>query len=83
MSTIVQVEKNQSETNINLIRRFTKRAQSVGVIQKVRSLRYRKRGTSKFSQKKQALKVLERREKIFRLIKLGKLPDKRRTAQQS
>ena len=81
MTILVQVEKNQNETNINLIRRFTKRAQGVSIVQQVRSIRYRKRKTSKFTQKKQALKSLERRKKIFRLIKLGKLPDRRRAVQ--
>jgi len=72
----IQVEKNASETNVNLLRRFTKRVQGSGVLSKVRSLRYATRKQSPYNVKKKALKNLRRKEEIAELIKQGKMSEK-------
>ncbi len=74
----VEVVKNNNETSISLIRRFTKRVQGAGIIPRVRGIRYSSRPTTKFSRKKRALKLLTRRATYEKLAKLGKLPPEKR-----
>ena len=73
MATNAEVTKNDGESTINLIRRFSKRVQGAGVITTLRSNRYASRTTSKAVARKQALKRISRRETIQELIKLGKM----------
>lgn len=77
MITNVEVEKAGSENNVSLIRRFTRKVQSSGILGRARSIRYNERPKSSYTKKKRALKTLTRRKEINRLIKLGKLPDNR------
>jgi ribosomal protein S21 len=72
----VAVEKNHNENNANLMRRFTKRMQSAGIVNKVRGERYYERALSDGAKKRKALKTLDRKEKYNTLFKLGKLPEK-------
>lgn len=74
----IQVEKNSNENNVNLLRRFTKRVQGSGVLNRVRSLRYAERQPSPYTKKKMALKKLRNREKLDEQIKLGKIVEKQR-----
>ncbi|MDD5318273.1 MAG: 30S ribosomal protein S21 [Candidatus Pacebacteria bacterium] len=74
----VQVEKNPTEHTTSIIRRFTKRVQESGVLNRVRSLRYSARNESSYVRKKKTLKVLRRRDDIQKMIKLGKMPIKTR-----
>ena len=76
MAANAEVTKNDGESTINLIRRFSKRVQGAGVIPRVRGGRYHSRDKSKTVQRKSALKRLSRREEINELIKLGKMPEK-------
>ena len=69
----VQVEKNNNENNLNLLRRFTKRVQGSGVLNRVRGLRYFDRPLSKYNTKKFALKALNYRTDMDLKIKLGKI----------
>ncbi|MBI2049076.1 MAG: hypothetical protein HYT29_01395 [Parcubacteria group bacterium] len=80
MTANAEVEKNQDETNLNLIRRFSKRVQGSRALNQVRSLRFRARSTSKLKKKKRALKRITRGKEIERLKKLGKWkpPEKKR-----
>lgn len=71
----VAVDKTGSENTGSLMRRFTKRVQSAGIIPKVRGNRYYARVKSRTMQRKSALKMLEKREKMQELAKLGKLPE--------
>lgn len=73
MTVNAQVEKNEGESAVNLIRRFSKRVQGAGLIQRVRGNRYYTRVKSREVRKKQTLKVLKRREEVAELIKLGKM----------
>lgn len=76
MATNAEVSKNEGESAINLIRRFSKRVQGAGVIPRVRSGRYYTRAKSKAVVRKGALKRLSRREEVAELIKLGKMLEK-------
>jgi ribosomal protein S21 len=76
MATNAEVSKNEGESAINLIRRFSKRVQGAGVIPRVRGNRYYTRAKSKAVVRKGALKRLGRREEVAELIKLGKMLEK-------
>ncbi len=69
----VQVERNQNENSVSLLRRFTKRVQGSGVLPRVRSIRYSSRALSETVKKKRALKAIRARVYIQNLIKTGKI----------
>ena len=69
----VEVERNGSESALGVLRRFTKRVQGAGILNKVRSVRYSSRSQSAATRKKRALKGIARREEFNRLLKLGKV----------
>jgi len=73
----VEVEKTGSENNVSLIKRFTRRVQGSGILPKARAIRYTKRDKSEPAKKNRALKVIERKKEVSKLIKLGKMQDKR------
>lgn len=70
-----EVIKTGNENNVNLIRRFTKKVQSSGVLPRVRSIRYSTRKQSEYVKKKKTLKVLKKRSEIAELVKMGKMPE--------
>lgn len=72
----VQVDRNPNENGLSLLKRFTRKVQSSGVLMAVRENRYSERKPSEYVKKKHALKQLERRTRIAELVKLGKLPEK-------
>ena len=67
----VQVGKNESSTA--LIRRFTRRAQGLGLVREMRDNRYWHRAKSKNVGHKRALITKARRENYNELVKLGKI----------
>lgn len=69
----VELKKGAHENSISIIRRFTRKIQESGIIQKVKGDRYAKRDLSKLSLKKSALKRLTKRKETERLKKLGKM----------
>ncbi|MDQ3014573.1 MAG: hypothetical protein M3Q73_01770 [bacterium] len=71
----IEVQKNNNENAVNLIKRFTKRVQGAGILNRVRSLRYAKRAESKYVRKKQTMKVIKRKEAHQKLVKMGKAPE--------
>lgn len=73
MAVNAEVSKNENESAINLIRRFSKRVQGAGLIQRMRGRRYFVRIKSSEVRRKHTLKAIERRENIQELIKLGKM----------
>ncbi len=75
MITVAEVKRNGSESNANLIRRFSKRVQSSGALKKARSLRYAARTKSELKKKQEALKRITKRAATERLRKLGKIKD--------
>ncbi len=76
MAANAEVTKNEGESAINLIRRFSKRVQGAGVIPRIRANRYHSRQKSKAVQRKGALKRISRRDEVAELIKLGKMLEK-------
>jgi ribosomal protein S21 len=76
MATNVEIKKTGNENNITILRKFSKRVQSAGILQRVRSKRYSNRNMSEAVKKKRTLKSILRREEVHELIKMGKLvPD--------
>ena len=69
----VQVEKGPNENNTSIIRKFTRRVQDSGVLNRVRGLRYYERSASTYVQKKKTLKKITQKEETDKLIKLGKM----------
>ncbi len=74
MITVIEVKKNTNESNMNLIRRFSRKVQETGIIQKVKGKRYNERPLSKLKTKQGTLKRLARRKIKEKLIKMGKAP---------
>lgn len=72
MITVIEVKKNTNESNMNLIRRFSRKVQESGIIPKVKSKRYNERAESKVKIKAATLKRLARRKNHEKLLKLGK-----------
>ena len=70
----VEVQKTGSESSLSVLRRFSKRVQGSGVLNRVRSLRYRERAQYPLKRKVSTLKFLERKAERARLEKLGKAP---------
>lgn len=75
----VNIEKNATESASSVLRRFTKKVQESGVLNRVRSIKYTERNLSFYKKKKKALEKIKRRDERETMIKLGKLtvPTKR------
>jgi ribosomal protein S21 len=71
--TRVEVRRSKNESSAALIRRFTRRAQGLGIVREVRGRRYWERTKSKNVWRKRALISLGRRARYNELVKLGKI----------
>lgn len=71
--TVIEVEKNQNENTVNLLRRFTKKMQGSKILNTVRGQKYTVRPESKLRKKRRVLKNLQTTKKMDRLKKLGKI----------
>ncbi len=69
----VEVEKNNNENNVSLLRRFTRRVQGSGILPKMRSIRYKERKLSKYKIKVKKLESIKRKKEMEELIKMGKV----------
>ena len=72
-SARVEVRRGKNESTSALIRRFTRRAQGLGLVREMRDRRYYKRIKSKNVGRKRALISLTRRARYHELLKLGKI----------
>ncbi len=72
---MIQVKKKDRETPESLIRRFTRRVQQSGVLQKARKNRFRLEEKSKPKRRNEALYKVKIRKEINKLKKLGKFDD--------
>ncbi|MFA6404477.1 MAG: hypothetical protein WCW03_00495 [Candidatus Paceibacterota bacterium] len=72
----VQINKNPNENNLGILRRFSRKVQSAGVIPRMRSLRYSSRTQSHYKIKQCTLKKIIKRANLAELIKQGKAPIK-------
>ncbi len=78
--TRVEVKRGKNESTTALIRRFTRRAQSLGIVRAVRGARYWERSKSKNVDHKRAMVSKARRENYNEMVKLGKIdPAARKT----
>ncbi|MDO8569192.1 MAG: 30S ribosomal protein S21 [bacterium] len=75
MQTMVNVEvvKGANENNLSVLRRFTKRVQSSGVLPRVRSKRYSQHLPSRNTKRAKHLNFLKKKAITAELIKLGKI----------
>ena len=76
MATNIELQKNPSENNASLLRRFTKKVQGSGILPRVRSIRYSGRTLSPYKVKMQKLSKLSRKSEIDELIKMGKMAER-------
>jgi hypothetical protein len=78
MATNIEIvkEKNGTESNASMLRRFTKKVQGSGILPRVRSIRYSGRKLSHYKVKMQRLSGIDRKAKIEELIKMGKMADR-------
>ena len=75
MATNIHVEKTGNENTGAILRKFTQRMRSSGIVQKMRKVRYRSRPLSPSTRRKEALRKIERREEFEQLSKEGKLSE--------
>ena len=78
MAINVKVTKKNNESGVSVLKRFTRRVQESGVINKVKSQRYEERDPSAYTKKKNKLKSLKKRAEFQALYKLGKISSNRR-----
>ena len=78
-STRIEVKRGKSESASSLIRRFSRRAQGLGLVREMRDRRYFDRALSKNVEHKRAMISKTRRENYNELVKLGKIDPAART----
>jgi len=78
-STRIEVRRGKSESAASLIRRFSRRAQGLGLVREMRDRRYFDRALSKNVEHKRAMISKARRENYNELVKLGKIDPAART----
>lgn len=71
----VEVDKNNNENTVSVLRRFSRRVRGSGILNKVRATRYFKKPASKAMRKKSALKRIVKRTKYEELIRQGKITE--------
>lgn len=71
----IEVVKGANENNLSVLRRFTKRVQSSGVLPRVRSKRYAQRLPSRNTRRAKTIGHLKKKEVTAELIKLGKVSE--------
>ncbi len=74
----VEVVRTGTENAASLLRRFSRRVQAAGIIQRAKASRAYVRPPSKYARKKQALRKLERRARYLVLYKLGRVVERAR-----
>jgi len=72
----VEIERNPNENSVSVIKRFTRRVQGSGVLNRVRKIRFTERKKSEFVKKKHALKRIARQEEVAELVKMGKMQER-------
>lgn len=75
MATNIHVEKVGNENTAAVLRKFTQRMRSAGLVQKMRKIRYRSRTLSPLEQRKERVRKIARREEFEQLIKDGKISE--------
>jgi ribosomal protein S21 len=70
-----EVSKSGNESPLAVIRKFSRRVQGTGLIQRARKRRYFERTLSKTVSKKKALKRIKRHTEFRKLVKEGKVAE--------
>lgn len=74
---MIEVKRAENESSLNLIRRFTRKIQQSGTLQRARSLQFKKRHESDLKKKQKAIKRQKKERKMEYLWKLGKIEKRR------
>ncbi len=74
-SNAIEVVKGATETNMSVMRRFSKRVSGNGIVRASRKRRYNERPKSALKQKNEAIKRMTKKSAYERLKKLGKIKD--------
>lgn len=69
----IEVNSNNTESSVTLLRRFSKRVQGSGVLKTARAAGTKLRPLSPLKKKKDALKRIDKRTRYERDKKLGKI----------
>lgn len=77
MALNVDIKKNKNENNLSVLKRFTRKVQESGVLQRIRSERYLERQKSSNVRKAKKLVSLKKKEVYDNLVKLGKISNLR------
>lgn len=72
---MIHIRKKDRETPESMIRRFSRRVQQSGVLQRVRKNRFRLEEKSRTKRREEALYKVKIRKEIDRLKKLGKFDE--------
>ena len=78
----IEVTKGANENNLSVLRRFTKRVQGAGVLNRVRSKRYSERTPSRNTRKAKTITYLKKKEVVAEMIKLGKVSEIKKTSRR-
>lgn len=70
---VIEIKKQEKETFASLLRRFSRKVKESGVLNKVRSLRFKTRPESQKTKKETALRKIARIKRMEYLKKLGKI----------
>lgn len=77
MTKNVTVTAREKENAMGLLKKFSQKMRSSGVVQRVKSLRYNERDLSFYKKKQEKLRKIEKLAVTERDIKLGKKPKRR------
>ncbi len=75
MTKNVEVVAEAKDNSTGLLKKFTQKMRTAGVIQRVKSIRYSDRALSDFKKKKEKLRKMKRLAELERAKKLGKKVD--------
>lgn len=70
----VEIQRHGNESTTSLMRRFSRKSQSAGIVKHMRSLRYHEKAASATQRKKNALARIKRTETYVKLVKEGREP---------
>ena len=73
MAIIVSIEKTPTESNASVMRRFSKRARSLGHVKFMKTNRYNTRPKSPLKKKQDTLKRIEKSVAMEKLKKYGRV----------
>ena len=74
MTKNVVVKRTGKTNSFGLLKKFSQKVRSSGIVQKVKSIRYTERKQSDYKKKKEALRKIAKTQVKERNLKLGKKP---------